>query len=183
MSQDIEVAKARIVEILEVNPSREACLVRLRQEGWDDSVSGAVLDQYLEERRRSAKARRQAEEDRAIVLGRLLEGASVPFDANLRGLADVALVKRAGLRQRRRKWAELSGANLLVTLALAGLTVFAVHQEGPALLLDAWPVRWGPLPLATVGSLGSAIFFLREWRTARRRSRALEAFAGQYGWW
>lgn len=179
MSDDIAIpddVREIIEEVLKTNPSKEACRIRLVQEGHDEATIDPILDVYFTRRREAAKARRQGAENREKILTQAILGKAVDFGDDPGEFRQVAVAR----------YRQLSGGGglkalavvLLLAAAGAGYGAFHFHQ-----LADQ--VKW--IASASGGGvllLLALLLFRRGVKASDAKGlAALRRLAAEHGWW
>lgn len=179
---------AVVGEVVRGNPSREGCWRQLVGMGYEPEAFEAVLDRHFEDRRRRAKAKRQADAARGQALIRLLRGEPLPAGIDPGALQDAALGRRIRLHHRK-----LQGAFWSIAGALGVVLITAMN----ALWLLLWPhhhfyglgyYRRRRSPFFHLMGIDVAVMIataaaIHGWRTARREAADLDEAATRHGWW
>lgn len=167
----------RAVEaFLASQPSREACVAHLRQQGFPEDKIRAAVAQRIERKRHAARERLEGAERKGNELARHLESGE-PLPSSAADYCDAAREMRDHVRSRLRSYGLYAVTFFLAGTALLGLTV--VFSRGRLWIQGALWWLWVP-------GIGALSVGAGAWRVASRalaRRRRVDRFARENGWW
>jgi hypothetical protein len=180
----LESWKDRCREILKTSPSRDACRVKLSNEGANADLIPVILEQVFAERKSRSQEKQSLQDNLLIRLSAIIDGRASAEDHEGELLGAVAEEKLNRLNKEISQygwylfWCLLVFVLVLAYLAWPIIVAFVIAVKSPAVGTAIWPVF-----TMLSASVGSAIYSAQNYLIARRRRDALMHLAHRFGWW
>ena len=177
--------KQRCREIMRGTPSRDACRVKLTNEGADPQLIPQVIDAIFRERKEMSREKQQGEDALLKRLALILDGGARCTPDEAPALQQVAVERARRLNRdlaQYRMYLLLCG--IVLTIALIYLlyplfVVFVLSVKKP--LFGAF-VGW-PMLSAALTYFAIFAYAAKNYLVTRRRRAVLEALARKFKWW